>query len=218
MARYKDPYAQLGEFDEDTPEKARKRAKRIYDEEVAVRAQWILDNDPDVLTMKDARKKAREELEEIAQVNKGLLDPNSGELTKKGRTVLKESRETTPPDRSRTRRSSSRPGRRSKPVGAKAARAVVRPFGDAASAGWTFFQWGLSLVLLFVVLRDAEILEDVTRGVTSGLKRLSDPGIPLIPSKGELRKAGGKRSPRPTPHRLSRGGRPIRSPIGGPQR
>jgi hypothetical protein len=187
MARFKDPYAKLGEVEPDTQEAAKRRRDRARADAVRERAKWLLDNDPDVNDLVNGRRVAREQLDEIdefdALVAKGYADPETGQLTKTGRQALgpKTERSNRSP-RQRGRAGTNRPANRgTRRFVRDTARTVTAPFGNAASAGWTAFQGGLSLVLLYVVLRDADTIGFAARAVAGGIRRIGDPYVPLIP-------------------------------------
>jgi hypothetical protein len=171
----------LGTVRPEGSDAARKRRRREYDEEVDDRALDLIQNDPEVEgDMRKAKRKARELIAIENSYNAGELDPESDPPAPRSRA------RTSPSGRARTRgvnRSAKRNVLRSSVR--KTARTVVAPFGSAASAGWTLFQGGLSLVLLYVVLRDADAISAFVRGITGGFKRFGDPYTPLIPTKGE---------------------------------
>jgi hypothetical protein len=168
-------------FVTDTPDAAARRRARQRAQRIEARAIDILENDPEVSTMKEARAKARE-IEDLAtQVDKGLRDPSTGRPTSK---APKRSQRRPSPGGAPHRSSRSRHGKTA-PLARRTRRAAVAPFGSAVSAGWTFFTGGLSLVMFYVVLRSAGAISSFTDGLVSGLDGLTDPSRPLLPSKGE---------------------------------
>lgn len=179
------------EFVDETAEQRRRREARQRRSRRRERAQWHLENNPEVSTMVEALKEADKDLEIEREVAKGNIDPSTGRPTRQAqRTQRRRARasRSTPPV---ARRSSGRPHRSSRPTRARSsavrrtARTVAAPFGSAASAGWTIITGGLSLVVLYVVLRDAEAIGDFANGISTGFRRLADPYSPLIPSRGE---------------------------------
>jgi len=212
VARYSDPSRELGTVKPDTSEAARRRRDQARRNEVRERAQWLLDNDPDINDMVSARREAARQIKEIeeydARVRKGLVDPESGELTPEGRRRLKKDDEqkTKPSGVRRTsgRATSRRPARVTNRFVRKTARTITAPFGSAASAGWTFIQAGLSLVLLYVVLRDADAITDVTKAITAGIRNFRDPRVPLFPTKGETAPVRRRVTHRGPPTRVGR--------------
>lgn len=192
----------------ETTEQERRRRQRERSAEVTERAKFLLDNDPDVNDMVTARRKAREQINEAAehdaQVRKGLVDPETGAPTRKGRKQRSSSSSSSRPQASRQasrRGTSSRSSTRTKRIVRDTARTVTAPFGSAATAGWTLFQGGLSIVLLYVALRDADAISAFARGVSAGIRRIGDPYIPLIPDRVET-------SPPAPQRRTSSGTRP----------
>jgi hypothetical protein len=189
----------------ESAEQRRRREQRERSNRVAERARYLLEKDPTITTMKDARRAAREQLdledEYEAGVRKGTVDPATGKETRKGKRAQRASGASRPAS-SRPHRS-SRPAPKSSRTARKVSRAVVAPFGSAASAGWTLISGGLSLVLLYTALRQADAIEAFTNGLVGGLRRLSDPYTPLIPEKGEA-------SPPPPARRVTHGGRTSR--------
>lgn len=171
------------EFVQDTPDLAHKRVQRARASRIEAKAQELLENDPEVSTMAEARKKARELDELDAQVHKGTLDPNTGGPTRQGRKLQRARRHSTPSTGKAPHRS-SRPTRGGSVV-RRTTRTVVAPFGSAASAGWTLITGGLSLVLLYAALRDAGVVSDFVDGITGGVRRIADPYTALLPTKGE---------------------------------
>lgn len=192
----------LGEVKSETHEQARRRRRREHENEIADRALFIYENGG-APTMREARKQAREMLDDEMAVEHGRLDPTTGkELAQTGTGLARARKRTQPPRGGKAPHRSSRPTRSRSNALAKTSRRVVAPFGSAASAGWTFITGGLSLVLFYVLLRDAGTVSAFTDGATAGLRNLADPFQPLLPSKGEaappppVRKVGTGRKPR----------------------
>lgn len=186
---------------EETPEQQRRRRRREYENKIADRALFIYENGG-ATNMRDARKQAREMLDDEMLVERGEMTPD-GEVTTKGKELERARRRTQPPRGGKQPHRSSRSTRsRSNGFVRRSGRKVVAPFGSAASAGWTFITGGLSLVLFYVLLKNAGTVDAFTDGVTSGIRNLADPYRPLIPTKGEssppppVRKVGTGRNPR----------------------
>lgn len=153
----------------DTPDLAAKRKIRERERRVAAMAIDILDNDPEVDTMREARKKAREILETESSFRKGTLE--------RGRAP----RRIPQGRRHRSSRQRSQGRKRVRRV----ARAVSAPFGSAASAGWTFLSGAVGLLFLYVLLQEAGAVSAFSRAVGSGLRRFGDPFTPLFPRADE---------------------------------
>lgn len=194
MARYVDPMRDLGTVKSETADEARRRRKREYEAEVEDRAIYLVQNDPELAgDMRAARKAAREQI----ALENDHLNPDAPKSSARSR-----SKDGKPTSSRPSRKKSSRTGDRAARSVRSTARTVAAPFGSTASAGWTFFQGGLSLVLLYVVLRDADAVSAFARGIGAGIRRLGDPRTPLIPSNGEA-----VRSPRLRV--IKGGGRPV---------
>lgn len=180
MARLNDPMRELGTVREESDDQARRRRRREYDVQVEDRALELVKHDPEVGgDMRKAKRKAREMIALENQYEAGTLDTDEDKPGKKKRVRKSTTRRPRPAGTSRRPASGTRRNVR------KTARTVTAPFGNAASAGWTFFQGGLSLVLLYVVLRNAGSLSAFANGISIGIKRFSDPTVPLLPTKGE---------------------------------
>lgn len=158
----------------DTPHKANRRKITQHESRIHAKAIELLENDPDVSTMREARKKAREVLELDLAYSKGSLskkdlrrDPVPPAVRRKAKHVSARST------------SAVRRGLR------KTARNAAAPFGSAASAWWTFVTGGVSVVLLYVVLREADAVTALGDGLSAGVRSIADPYRPLIPTKGE---------------------------------
>jgi hypothetical protein len=180
-------------------------------ERARAKEQWartILENDPTVTTMGEARERANEMEKETTDFRSGveekLIDPKTGEPTRRARRRRAATRN---PSQSRGRKSSGRaPASRKQSFVRQTARTVTAPFGSGVSAGWTLFQGGLSLVLLYVVMRDADALGDMANGVASGIRRFADPYTPLLPRANETPAPGRSRTSLAAPKRKQKPG------------
>ena len=183
--RYTDPYKDLGSVKEETPAETRRRRERERTAEIRERAEWLLEHDPDIETMPEARKAAREQMEAEAEYNaarsKGQVD-DKGRETRAGRATRKRKESGGP-----SKRNVHAAGRRTAPrsLARKTARAVAAPYGSSVSAAWTFITGGLSLVLFYVALRESRAVADFANGISTGLRAVADPYRPLVPSAGE---------------------------------
>lgn len=187
----------------ESAEQRRRREQRERSNRVSERAQYLLENDPAITNKVDARRAAREQLdaedEFEAGVKKGTVDPATGKETRKGHKAQRAGGSSRPGSAGSQRHRSSRSAPKSSRTARKVSRAAVAPFGSAASAGWTLISGGISLVLLYTALRQADAIEAFANGIAGGLRRISDPYTPLIPDKGEA-------TPQPT-RRVTQGGR-----------
>ncbi len=186
-------------FKEDNPEQARRRRLRQRRDKRDELALFILENDPDVTTMAQARKKADEQLEIELEVEKGFLDPTTGEPTAKGKKRKETSAGVQRPraERGGSRRQSTSP-RRGRPQSGRTTRRVERfatrsleqvaaPFGSVASAAWTFAMGALSVLLFYLLLQreGVGLVTSTTRALFQGILNFTNPWIPLFGSKAE---------------------------------
>ena len=177
--------AKLGTVTPETDDERRRRVKREYQAKVDDRAQYLVENDPELGgDMRKARAAAREQLALENAWGKGELDED-GDKPKRSRRRPSRAKSSSKPatgSKHRSSRSTNRAGRLAR---SKSVRAIVAPYGSAASAGWTLVTGSLSLVLFYVLLRDADVIADFTNGVVGTIKRIGDPDLPLIPTKSE---------------------------------
>lgn len=106
---------------------------------------------------------------------------------------------------------------------------VAAPYGSVASAAWTLGMGGLSIVILYSLLtrQGSSAVTAFFNGISSGIRRFSDPWTPLFPTKGESSPPGAKTKAankgRPLKRAADRPPSPLdpkghRSTVGGPQR
>lgn len=212
MARLRDPYERLGQVDDEKPEEARRRRRREYQNEVEDRALDLVKNDPEVGgDMRKAKAKARELIAIENAYNRGEID-DEGRNTRKtkddassstkpeGKSVRRRTQSATSPRRRRP--GNRRAGRSKNGFAARSVQMVAAPYGSFASAAWTLGMGGLSIVILYSLLtREGSMaLAALANGISSGIRRFSDPWTPLFPAKGESSAPGtttkpGKRRP-----------------------
>lgn len=189
---------------EESAEQRRRREQRERSNRVSERAQYLLENDPAITNKIDARRAAREQLdaeeEYEAGVRKGTTDPATGKETRKSKRSQRARGSSRPGSTSSRPHRSSRSAPKSSRTARKVSRAVVAPFGSTASAGWTLISGGISVILLYTALRQADAIEAFANGIAGGLKRISDPYTPLIPDQGEA-------APPPPTRTVTHGGR-----------
>jgi hypothetical protein len=177
-------------FVSDTPDLARRRKLKARREE---RDAIALDfQEHEGLSRRDALREADEVLGLRDAAERGEIDLDSGELTRKGRRAAAARGDRAPvsraSDRARSRARSlelARPRRALERGIRRTGRNAVKPFGDVAGALWTFTTGGLSLVLLYTLLREAGAVSSFGDGLSSGFRRFGDPYTPLFPTAGE---------------------------------
>lgn len=205
LVRYHDPYKELGSFEDDTPEKARRRRRRAYESEVEDRALDLIQNDPEVEgDMRKAKAKARELIALERAHERGELDVDNGTKNGKDATPSKGGggatrRQATSPRRERP--SAGRAARRNGFV-TKSVRMVAAPYGSVASAAWTFAMGGLGIVIFYSLLQreGSGFVATVVRAIGSGLRNFTNPYTPLFPAKAESSTPAGKTKSRRNPN------------------
>lgn len=200
----------LGRVDNETPEEARKRRRREYQNEVDDRALDLIKNDPEVGgDMRKAKAKARELIAIENAYNSGAYDPDPPRqraTDEKGNVVdpdlvrddpassrtteaKKSARRRTTQQSTSPRRRRPRNGRTGRRNGfaTRSVRMVAAPYGSVASAAWTLGMGGLSIVILYSLLtrEGSAAVAALFNGISSGIRRFSDPWTPLFPTNGE---------------------------------
>lgn len=168
---------------EDPAQGQRRDRLREWSERKRALALTLLENDPEINTMREALRQAQEILELEAGEAKG--GPQGAERVAAAQRA--QERRAKSPARKLAGARRHRSSRPRSSTARRVRRAVTVPFGSTMSAAWTLLSGSLGLVLLYVGLRDAGAVVALTEALTRSLRRFADPYTPLIP---DPRRAG----------------------------